>query len=287
MRCDWCRVGGDTGAYSDWCFGQGDNWHGCIVSCNELIMTNKNQWLAALLQYNTVSRSLDSQCMVMGAAVPGNVENNKQQIPHNIAMPPWCRCDAMSISPLAISPHSSSLGTGYWAHRKYSILHQHQDITHTASPWCRVMLLCWPGDVSMFRGFMGKTSFISHSARSQCLQSQVGSKSMRWVRCLWDHLFQTELNLNLWYENGQKFRPNIDTPCRHRWLCGSPHRRTSTRRTLFLFSVTSPDIFPIYLQIFFETSSQIFFVPSSAIFPPPRPGAPRIYGRDYGARTTD
>ena len=104
---------------------------------------------------------------------------------------------------------------------------------------------------------MGKTSFISHSARSQCLQSQVGSKSMRWVRCLWDHLFQTELNLNLWYENGQKFRPNIDTPCRHRWLCGSPHRRTSTRRTLFLFSVTSPDIFPIYLQIFFETSSQL------------------------------
>ena len=137
----------------------------------------------------------------------------------------------------------------------------------------------------MFRGFMGKTSFISHSARSQCLQSQVGSKSMRWVRCLWDHLFQTELNLNLWYENGQKFRPNIDTPCRHRWLCGSPHRRTSTRRTLFLFSVTSPDIFPIYLQIFFETSSQIFFVPSSAIFPPPRPGALRIYGRDYGLPT--
>ena len=120
------------------------------------------------------------------------------------------------------------------------------------------MLLCWPGDVSMFRGFMGKTSFISHSARSQCLQSQVGSKSMRWVRCLWDHLFQTELNLNLWYENGQKFRPNIDTPCRHRWLCGSPHRRTSTRRTLFLFSVTSPDIFPIYLQIFFVASIDIF-----------------------------
>ena len=119
------------------------------------------------------------------------------------------------------------------------------------------MLLCWPGDRSILRGFMGKTVFISHFAQCQCLQSQVGSKSMRWVRCLWDHLFQTELNLNLWYENGQKFRPNIDTPCRHR-LCGSPHRRTSTRRTLFLFSDTSPDIFPIHPQIFFDTSVDIF-----------------------------
>ena len=146
------------------------------------------------------------------------------------------------------------------AHRKYSILHHHQDIRHWPSlilTLCRVMLLCWPGDRSMFQGFMWKTSFISHFAQCQCLESQVGSKSMLWVRCLWDHLFQTELNLNLWYENGQKFRPNIDTPCRHR-LCGSPHRRTSTRRTLFLFSDTSPDIFPIHLQIFFDTSVDIF-----------------------------
>ena len=96
--------------------------------------------------YNTVSRSLDSQCMVMGAAVPGNVENNKHQIPHNIAMPPWCRCDAMSIPPILSSgDQPTQQQPGHWAHRKYSILHQHQDITHTASPWCRVMLLCWPG----------------------------------------------------------------------------------------------------------------------------------------------
>ena len=196
-------------------------------------------------------------------------------------------CNEHLSSPLVISPHSSSLGTGLTVNIQFCTSTR----TSHIQPHCLTLVqghaFMLARDVSMLQGFMGKTSFISHSARSQCLQSQVGSKSMRWVRCLWDHLFQTELNLNLWYENGQKFRPNIDTPCRHRWLCGSPHRRTSTRRTLFLFSVTSPDIFPIYLQIFFETSSQIFFVPSSAIFPPPRPGAPRIYGRDYGARTTD
>lgn len=208
-------------------------------------------------------------------AIERKITNTKFPYRYSPVVAVWC--NALSISPLlsVIGPHSSL------PHRKYSILHHHQDIRHWPSlilTLCRVMLLCWPGDRSMFQGFMGKSSFISHFAQCQCLQSQVGSKSMRWVRCLWDHLFQTELNLNLWYENGQKFRPNIDTPCRHR-LCGSPHRRTSTRRTLFLFSDTSPDIFPIHLQIFFEASS--------AIFPPPRPGAPRIYGRDYGARTTD
>ena len=46
-------------------------------------------------------------------------------------------------------------------------------------------------------------------------------------------------------------------------------------------------IFFRYIFKYFLKRLQIFFVPSSAIFPPPRPGAPRIYGRDYGARTTD
>ena len=169
------------------------------------------------------------------------------------------QCTEHLSSPLGDRPtQQPSL---HWAHRKYSILHHHQDIRPSPASYSPCAGSCFyagqPWDVSMFRGFMRKTSFISHFAQCQCLQSQVGSKSMRWVRCLWDHLFQTELNLNLWYENGQKFRPNIDTPCRHR-LCGSPHRRTRTRRTLFLFSDTSPDIFPIHLQIFFETSSDIF-----------------------------
>ena len=219
-------------------------------------MTNQNQWLAALFhchEHSTVN-GLSLEIWKIKR------KSNKHQIYcySPVVVSGWC--NALSISPLllVIGPHSSLACTGLTVNIQFCTTTRTSDTGPASYSPCAgsCFYAGQPWDVSMFRGFMRKTSFISHFAQCQCLQSQVGSKSMRWVRCLWDHLFQTELNLNLWYENGQKFRPNIDTPCRHR-LCGSPHaaHRHAEHSSYF---PTRRQIFSRYIFKYFSIRLQLY-----------------------------